>query len=650
MCGIAGILDLRGGALPPFDPAKILDTLRHRGPDDEGTFLDTGVFLGARRLSIIDPEHGHQPVSDEAGRFHLVMNGEIYDYDVLLADLVQRGHAFRSHCDTEVAVHLFEEKGSAALDAIDGQFALAVYDRAERRLLLARDRMGISPLFWARVGDLLVFASEMKAIFATGLIEPRIDPRALDAVLALGCVPPPRALFQGIRSLPPGHLLDVRDGRIEERTYWDIPYPDAGEYPRKRESRWAEEFHDILRLAARRRLKADVPVGVYLSGGIDSATIAALLRDTEGIRGRVFSIGFREKDLDETPRTRKIARYLGLDTHFLTYSPADLARDLPKLVHHAETPLLLTESVALMALSGLAAKHVKVVLTGEGSDEAFGGYDYFRWETFKVRCEGSRLRRPLEAVTRRFVERAAGPRNPFFPAPEDRAWADEVFGCYPAMMLLFYYWRAIREQVYSPEMIARQQGLPDSDLVDLPRERIRRWDPLNRSLYVSSRVFMVGHLLGAHGDRALMTHSVEGRYPFLDRTVQEFLATAPPPIKTRPGMEKYLLRLAMKGRLPRDVLRRRKKPFQAPIGTPFIGPDAPDYARELLGPRALEEYGYFDAGKVRAIVERVERGGTPRRGAETLRRFIDGCALTFVLSTQLIEAGVRGGEFSTPRG
>ena len=219
MCGIVGICNLRGGDLPDFDEQAVLRSVRHRGPDDQGAFRDHGVFLGATRLAIIDPANGRQPVSDEAGRFHLVMNGEIYDYDLLMADLQRRGHRFRSRCDTEVVVHLIEECWTGALDRIDGQFAIAAYDVRDRRLLLARDRMGISPLFYARVGDCLVFGSEMKAIFATGLVEPEIDRRSLDAILAFGCVPAPRAVFKGVHSLPPGRFLEAKNGTVSEHTF-----------------------------------------------------------------------------------------------------------------------------------------------------------------------------------------------------------------------------------------------------------------------------------------------------------------------------------------------------------------------------------------------------------------------------------------------
>jgi asparagine synthase (glutamine-hydrolysing) len=662
MCGIFGVFNLAGGRLPLFERALPLRALRHRGPDDEGTFEDRSLFLGARRLAIIDPEGGRQPVQDEAGRLHLVMNGEIFDYPHILEQLRARGHAFGSRCDSEVAVHLFEDKWSGALEEMDGQYALAVYDAAGARLLLARDRMGICPLFYAERGDLLLFASEMKALFATGLLEPEIDPRSIDAVAAFGCVPSPRTIFRGIHCLPAAHWLEAQGGGLRIRQYWDISYPDRGDYAVRSESAWAEELDALLYAAARRRLRADVPVGMYLSGGIDSASVASMIADAEGLRTRVYSIGFPEPGFDESGRVRRLASRLGLEPQMLLYSQKDLAADFPRLIQHAETPVISTESVPLMALSGLARKQVKVVLTGEGSDEALGGYEYFQWEALRL-AGARRLRGRLALAALKPVFSATyGRDNPFFPSAGSSRWAQEVFGFYPAGMMLFHNWRALRRLTYSASMLERSERASDAELVELPRQRILGWDPLNRSLYVSSRIFLQGHLLATHGDRVLMANSVEGRYPFLDRTVQEFLARVPPSLKMAPNgflpTSKYLLRRAMRDRLPEEVLRRRKKMFLAPFGTPFVGLDAPEYARELLSERALRAYGYFDPLRVRAIAKELEglkaglgrdRGEHVRFGRRVWLRTLYGMALTFVLSTQLLESYVRDGSLAGAR-
>lgn len=654
MCGIAGVFSLRGAALPAFDPGAVLDSIRHRGPDGRGSFRQGGVFLGATRLAIIDPAGGQQPMACETGRFRIVMNGEVYDFAPLMEELKGRGHVFRSHCDTEVVLHLVEELWAGALDRIDGQFALAVHDARENRLLLARDRMGISPLFYAVVGDTLVFASEMKAIFATGLLAPEIDPRALDAILAIGTVPAPHAVFRGVRSLPPGRWLEVRRGAITEHTFWDLAYPAAGEYPDRTERQWSDGLRDALRRACRRRLRADVPVGLYLSGGIDSASVGAFVAGTDEIAGRAFSIRFPEPGFDESRHTQALAEHLGLQVHFLAYSQHDLARDVPTLIYHGETPLIATESVPLMALAAVASRSVKVVLTGEGADEALGGYPYFLWEAFQERVGDGVLGRALVGAARRWFRRTLGADNPCEPAPSDLAWAHEVFGFYPASMGKFHYLRRLRELVYSPPMVDRLRGRSDAEFVELPRQEMLRWDRINRSLYVDSRLCMTSHLLAAHGDRALMTHSIEGRYPFLDREVQELLASAPPFVKLRWHTGKRLLRRALAERLPGAVRRRVKKPFLAPFGTPFVGREAPEYVRYLLEPDTIRTYGYFDPTRVARIAAELteirralakDTASSLRFHPDVVRRTVLGMALTFVVTTQILADQVRAGRF-----
>ncbi len=583
-----------------------------------------------------------------------MLNGEIYDYDRILTDLKAGGHVFRSRCDTEVACHLFEQYWTEALDKIDGQYALAVHDAREQRLLLVRDRMGISPLFYAIVGDCLVFASEMKAIFATGLVRPRIDPRSLDSVAALGNVPAPRSMFLGVKALGPGQFLEARNGQINIRTYWDINYPAAGGHTRRPIDQAAAELRELLSAACKRRLKADVPVGLYLSGGIDSASIAAMVADEPDIRKRVFSIAFRERGFDEQPLTAEIADFLGLQTQFLLYPQKQLAEDLPKLVYHGESPILSTESVPLMALSGLARQHVKVVLTGEGSDEALGGYIYFRWDALR-NVGGEGLWEALMKIAFYPMFRLGmGPRNPFIPQRADRLWAQEVFGYYPGNMMKFLYFRIARELTYSQDMWQRQASLSDAELVDLPRERMQTWDLYDRSLYVSSRIFMTGYLLGAHGDRALMANSIEGRYPFLDRTVQEYLTTVPSTQKTSWLDEKILLRRAMADRLPAHVVKRKKKPFLAPFGTPFVGDDASELIRDLLSPAMIKRYGYFDPAKIARLVSLMEEvknssngdHETMELGRAAIERTVAGMALTFAVSTQILAHQVASGDFS----
>ena len=660
MCGIFGVFSIDGRPIPDLDAKAALDAIRHRGPDDEGIWRDAHTLLGSRRLSIIDPTGGHQPMADESGSRRIVMNGEIYDYETMLSELQNAGHRFQSRCDTEVALHLLEGRLDDALERIDGQYAIAYHDSRRNRLLLVRDRTGICPLFYALKDGMLVFASEMKAIFASGLVEARIDVRSIDAVSCFGCVPSPRTLFEGVLSLPAGHYLtaDRAAGRagsgvsleaqLRVERYWDIPYPPAGEYENRGESEWADELRGALEASVRRRLRSDAPVGLYLSGGIDSATVGALLRNAEPVRGRVFSIGFPERNYDESARTRRLASYLGLTEQYLRYSQDDLAADIPRLLYHAESPIISTESVPLFALSGLASRHVKVILTGEGSDEALGGYDYFERDVLVGRLESNGIGALLRPAAKLWLRSALGRDNPVFPSTSVRAWSEEIFGCYPAVAIQMFYWKALRAMTYSGTMLERAEHRSDAELVSLPIAEIKKWDPLNRSLYLSSRLFLQGHLLAAHGDRALMAHSVEGRYPFLDRQVQELIARVPPELKIRRRgvrtQEKHLLRRAMSRDLPREVLTRRKKPFLAPFGTPFVGTHAPEYVRELLSERVIRDFGYFDPNRIGEIRLRLERVADSRRGPAvpgmnraSVNETVDGMALVFALSVQLLE-------------
>jgi asparagine synthase (glutamine-hydrolysing) len=336
------------------------------------------------------------------------------------------------------------------------------------------------------------------------------------------------------------------------------------------------------------------------------------------------------------------------------YHQRDLARDLRRHIYHGETPLMSTEGVPLMALSKLASREVKVVLTGEGADESLGGYEYFRWDAARSHMGDGLPGKAFYAMVRLGVWFLMGERNAIAPMPEDAAYAQELFGFDPSIMAKFLYFRMVREVVYSDEMLARQSGLSDAEFIDLPLDRMRRWDLLNRTLYLSSRILMTNHLLGSHGDRAVMANSVEGRHPFLDRAVQEFLGTVPPAVKTRVFSSKFLLRRAMEGRLPREVIHRRKKMFLAPFGTPFVGQDATDEIRDLLRPEKIEEFGYFDPEKVRRLVGRIEavkdevatdRGDNFRVRRHVVERTVQGMAMNFVVTTQMLEDMVRRGEF-----
>lgn len=660
MCGILGLFHLRGAPLSAAEGAPLaLAALRHRGPDDSAFWRDTGVFLGATRLALVDPAHGRQPVRDEAGRYHLVMNGELFPDENTSEVLRSRGHRLRSRCDTEFAVHLFEEQWSGALEQIDGQYAIAVHDRAERRLLLARDRMGICPLYYALVGEVLVFASEPKALFALGLLEPRIDPLALDSVLAFGCVAAPQTTWLGIRALEPGTFLEARDGALKVIRYWDCPYPDAGTHRVRSAAAATEELESLLDSAVRKRLRADAPVGLFLSGGLDSSVVAGLAARQGKQDLRTYTIGFPETAFDERNRTRELAGRLGLSLDEVLSTQPDVAAAFPDHVFHLESPTIVTFGVSLEALTRRAARDVKAALTGSGADELFGGYDFFGYDYWRRRVEQSFLSPLLVPLCRRALRFWLGVDDTVFPSDGSRAWSTATFGFHPAFMIWMSRWRALRELLYSDDMLARPAALTAVPAPDFPRTKMQRWEPLDRSLYVTGRLWLSEFALGSLGDRTSMAHSLEQRHPFLDRQVVEFAAGAAPALKWRPFQEKLLLRQTARRILPSDCPIHRKQPFQAPLGTPFVGPDSPDWCRELLSRRRIESSGWFQPvgieGAVRRLAAYKERdrlaavaSGRSRRisRAESLAYYRDGAAVTFALSVQLLDDFVRRGRFS----
>jgi len=645
MCGIAGAVSVRPLELEPARLEEMAAVIRYRGPDHAGFHRDAHAALASVRLAIIDTAGGNQPISNEDGSLHIVYNGECYNFQELRPGLEQRGHVFRTRCDTEVVLHLYEELGPECLAQMNGQFALAIWDSRKRELFLARDRLGVRPLFYAERDGTLVFGSEAKALFASGLVPAEPDLRALDAITSFACVVAPNTPFRGVKALPPGMWLRWRGGRSELARYWEIPFPEAGQEDRLDERRAAARLFEELARAVRLRMISDVPLGAYLSGGLDSSCVVHLMAALHDGPLTTFSITFREREYDESRYIRLMMGAVRTDNDLLACSQAEIARAFPRLIWHAETPMISTESVPLMLLSGLARRKVKVVLTGEGSDELFGGYSYDRFEKF--RSSLSRLPwRVFAPFVRTFFRRRTGPYyRCFFPTRERLEEAVRLFGVYPARSMEHAFFELVRRMTYTDEMLSRASSYDQAENLPLDREWLRRLHPFNASLYLSHRLFLAGHLLAAHGDRASMANSVEGRYPFLDHNVVELCARMPPELKMKGFREKHILRVAFAGRLPPEIASRRKQPFLAPFGVPFLGPEAPPEVAELLSESSIRRKGYFDWPRFRSIVERLEelgpldsRGGERqalRLSREAIERVLLGMAVTFVLSVQV---------------
>ena len=640
MCGVAGILSAAGGE--GAEPAgldqleRMAEALRHRGPDEAGLYRDRRIGLVHTRLSIIDVEAGRQPFGSDDGTRWLVFNGEIFNYVELGAELRALGHAFRTRSDTEVALRAFEEWGEEAFARFNGQFALAIWDAREESLLLARDRLGVRPLYLAEHGGRLHFASEVKAIFAA---EPRLprafDPEGLEETFTFWTVVPPQSVFRGVRELPPGHWQRRgRGGTVVERAYWRPAFPPQRPVFAGSPDEAAECVRAALARATRlRTTRADVPVGSYLSGGLDSSLVAALGRQAAAGRFATFSLRFEDREFDESAHQREMVERLGSEHRELTVSRRDIARAFPDVVRHAERPLLRTAPAPLFLLSRLTASSgTKVVLTGEGADELFAGYDLFR----EAKVRRFWARRPESRLRPRLLERLYPylARSPVAQQALARAFfgADLASAREPG----FSHgprWRsaAALQRLFAPELRRSLEGRAVARLLDSLPPEFAWWSPLSQDRYLEIRTLLGGYLLSSQGDRMLMAHSVEGRFPFLDPEVVELASALPSRYLLRGLDEKHVLKRAARGLVPASILARPKQPYRAPNAAAFAGPDAPDWVPELLEPRALAEAGVFDAAAVGRLWAKC-RSAAPQRPMSNA----DDMALVGVLSTQLL--------------
>jgi asparagine synthase (glutamine-hydrolysing) len=589
MCGICGI----AGATPePEVVARMNSRLVHRGPDSDGLFDGGGAILAARRLSIIDLEGGDQPIANEDGSVVVVQNGEIYNYRELRRELERRGHRFATHSDTEVLVHLYEEHGDGFLERLRGMFALALWDAPRKRLLLARDRFGIKPLYYRHSDGALAFASELKAMLELPGFSRQIDPRAVAAYLAFNSIPAPLTVFAEARKLPAGCALVCQEGTLSESRY-ARPRPVPAERARRGPAAaLAEELRETLRDSVRAHLVADVPVGVLLSGGVDSAGLTALAAGESTEPVRTFSIGFEESSFDELSRARTVAERYRTDHHELVLRP-DAAELLPKLVEAFDEPFGDSSAVPTYLVSQLAAGEVKVALSGEGGDELFGGY-----YTYVADLLAPRLGR-LAALAAPLVE--ALPSSDSKVSFDYKAKRFVRAARLPALER-HHAWK----EIFSTESQAALLGGggPDWNPVDLYRERYAETadaEPLARLQDVDLGIYLVDDLL-VKTDRSSMAHSLELRVPFLDERVADFAFGLATPLKVRGFAKKRLLRRALAPLLPDEVRRGPKQGFSIPLAAWLRGPLQP-FAREVLAPATLARQGCLDPAAVTPLLD-----------------------------------------------
>ncbi len=605
--------------------------LSHRGPDGTGLLTDGNFGMINTRLAVIDLAQGDQPIANEDGRFHVVQNGEIYNYLELRAQLQCLDHVFTTQSDTEVLVHAFEEWGPACLEKLNGEFAFAIWDTLTRRLFLARDRFGVRPLFLSQTAGSLAFASEARALLRQPGLSRQLSAAAVVQTFQLWSTLPGQSAFSGIRELPAGHWLSWQPGQdLEMQRWWDLDFSHTEQTASTEDL--ASELRELLLDSVRLRTRADVPVGVYLSGGLDSSAITALLQQAGTPLLEAFGVGFQDSRFDETSQQDEVAGALGVNLKRVTVSDADIAELFPRVIELSERPMLRTAPAPLLRLSALArASGYRVVLTGEGADELLGGYSIFKeamLRRFWARDPDSKLRPQLfgrlHPYLNRDLSRGGGLLASYFGAGLTET-DDPLYSHHNR------YRNGARNLRFLSSEAVSAAGDPESQLRAMLPANFSDFDALGKAQYLEARTFMEGYLLHSQGDRMLMGSGVEGRFPFLDHRVAEFAMRLPARLRLNGLDEKYLLRKAVTPLLPEATRRRTKRPYRAPLLAPFLGDAAPEWVAALLDPANVSKSGLFDTDKVGKLVTKVSRN------LQTGTSEMDEMGLIGVISTLLLK-------------
>nr|QEO74760.1 asparagine synthase (glutamine-hydrolyzing) [uncultured bacterium] len=591
MCGFCGYTDLRDGRKAEQGIlARMTEKLFHRGPDSDGYLIDGSVGLGFRRLSIIDIEGGDQPIFNEDGTVAVLCNGEIYNYKELRSLLASRGHSFRTNCDVEVLLHLYEDHGVDFLNMLNGQFAFVIYDLKRNQLFLARDQFGINPLFYTVSNGAFIFGSEIKAILEHPLAPREVDLTGLDQIITFPGLVSPRTMFKGIESLKSGHYILVKDGELRVTEYWDIDYPRDGDMAYERaESYYVDAVRDLLERSVRYRLQADVPVGFYLSGGLDSSLMAALInRVFPGQRRHSFSIGFLEKQISETRYQRSVAESVGSIHHEIVFGWTEIAERLRKMIYHCECPVKETYNTCSMALSE-AAKNagITVVLTGEGADELFAGYVGYRFDRFGSR--GARAYDYGAAMEEELREKVWGDADLFYETD-------------------LYALGEIKRALYSEAIVESFEEIDCLNYGVVNKQRLEGRHLIHKRSYLDFKLRLSDHLISDHGDRMALANSVEARYPFLDIDFIEFSREIPPDLKLNGFTEKYLLKKAAEGLIADEIINREKFGFHAP-GSPYLLNQNIEWVSDLLSYERVSREGYFNPDVVERLKAQYSQDG-----------------------------------------
>ncbi|MBW1812691.1 MAG: asparagine synthase (glutamine-hydrolyzing) [Deltaproteobacteria bacterium] len=613
MCGICGIFESDNRPVDPFDIKQMCSLLVHRGPDYEGTFVSDNVALGSRRLKIIDLKGGNQPLTNEDGSLQLVFNGEIYNYVELRKELLSGGHHFTSKSDSETILHGYEQWGIGVLDKLIGVFAFAIWDSKRRELFLARDRLGVKPLYYNQTDDRFLFASEIKAILPLNESSRKIDFKSLYDSFTFEFVPTPRTMFKGIFKIPPGHFIKFHDSKASIHEYWDISFPRKGTtFPKYSTQEWSERFQSVLSRAVKDRLRADVPIGAFLSGGLDSSAVVALASKERSDPLNVFSLEVSSKnhpEINEIKYSSDVARkYLAIQ-HVLKWKQ-DNYELLEKILWHTEYPVWGNYSIPLFLLSKIARlKGFKVLLTGDGSDENLAGYpEFLKMKLLRAslgKSDWKKIARKLSQI----YPHMKGREIKFF--KRYRKNHEKYFKGTPFEYYIRQGFRGGMEPLFSSNLMDVIGDYNPYDQLRRYSDRLKDIHYLNQAIYMENKLILPNHWM-VKVDKMCMANGVEARVPFLDHRVVEFLAKVPPGLKIREMTEKYLLRKAMEKYLPQSVLIRKKHGLHTPVMfDPSILTNT-ETAREMLAPSAARNYGIFNPKKIESIKRSKKIGNSSR--------------------------------------
>jgi asparagine synthase (glutamine-hydrolysing) len=629
MCGIAGIIDYKREATTRITVEKMLSAITYRGPDESGIYQSPSAVLGSVRLSIIDIEGGHQPLSDTTGRYWIAFNGEIFNYKELRKDLEKSGVVFKTQSDTEVLVQLYSLHRENCLDLLNGQFAFAIWDKQDEELFIARDRVGIRPLFYNLRNGIFSFASEIKALFQQNNIDRELLPQSLAQVSTFWTTITPHTAFKDIYELSPGHFAYFNKQGFTTKKYWNLHFNNSGNQLSLTDA--LDQFNEIFSDAVRLRLRADVEVAAYLSGGIDSSATVAYIKEIEPGVLNTFSIGFSDKEYDETRYQNDAVNFFGTSHKSYICSSGEISAAFPEVVWHSEIPLTRTAPTPMFLLAKLVRENnIKVVVTGEGSDELLAGYDIFKetqirrfWSSQPDSSFRPLLLKRLYPYIPQISQSSPNTLKMFFGYK-----LDDINNPYYSHLLRWNNANQIKKHFSeSTKAELRDYSPLDALKVNLPDD-FDHWDPLAKSQWLETTIFMSGYLLSSQGDRMSMAHSVEGRYPFLDYRLIEFCAKLEPNVKLRGLTEKYLLKKLLKGKIPQNIIDRNKQPYRAPVKNVFLSKDQPDYVKEMLSESFTNKVGLFNFSSLGIVLSRIEKSGTSSE--------MDDMLLTMIISTHLL--------------